>query len=125
MRQSPQIAERRPVAWQERSRQRCPVSHSLNGVTAHLRHPQGISLHGLLWDLSRSGACVQLNQITNLERGEELLLVVSPSLGVEVVEIQAEVCWSDCSTRRMYLGLFFHQGEIPANRFLEFIIKDC
>lgn len=124
-RQESQFGAIEASAWQERSYRRCPVSHSIGGVTAHLKHPQGLSTHGLLWDLSRTGACVLLHQNTSFERDDELLLRLSPSLGVDVVEVPARVCWSDASNARMYLGLFFHRGELPENTFLEFIIRSC
>lgn len=123
--QPPPIGDTQTPAWTERNARRCPVSHSIGGVTAQLQHPQGMSTHGLLWDLSRRGACVLLNQHSSVQRGEELLLRLSPSLGLEVLEIQSLVCWSEASGNRMYLGLFFHRDELPADTFLEFIVRSC
>ena len=100
-RQAPQFGTTQASAWQERNDRRCPVSHSIGGVSAHLKLPQGPSAHGLLWDLSRTGACVLLHQNTSFERDDELLLCLSPSLGVQVVEVPARVCWSDASNTRM------------------------
>lgn len=110
---------------QPRVARRCPVSHSIGGVQARLDDGQGWIHHGLLWDLSRHGACVILEHQPSVRRGLELQLSLSPSLGVDIVKLSSCVCWSEPSGHRLYVGLHFHREPLPAGSFLEWIVTSC
>jgi hypothetical protein len=119
-REQPMAPQRQP-----RVARRCPVSHSIGGVEARLDDGQGWVNHGLLWDLSRHGACVILEQQASYGRGQELLLILRPSMGVNLLELPSCVCWSEPSGRRVYVGLQFRVAPLPSDTFLEWIITSC
>lgn len=110
---------------QPRVARRCPVSHSIGGVEARLDDGQGRINHGLLWDLSRHGACVILQQQASYGRGQELLLSLRPSMGVDLLELPSCMCWSEASGSRLYVGLQFRMAPLPSDTFLEWIITSC
>lgn len=110
---------------EQRAAKRCPVSHSIGGVSAVIHGDNGEPTHGLLWDLSRSGACVLLNRLANFSRGQILRLSLRPGVGVDTVELKAQVCWTEPNRNRMYVGLMFQDEPLPFNTFLECIVNNA
>jgi hypothetical protein len=68
--------------------------------------------HGVLWDVSRRGACVQSYQA--IPTGITCTLRLRQHAGSQVVERQARLLWSDDVMRAHYVGMSFDK-PIPVD----------
>ena len=59
--------------------------------------------HGLLWDISAHGACIQTYQV--IPTGIACTLRLHQHAGSQIVERQARLLWSDDVMRAYYVGM--------------------
>lgn len=80
-------------------------------INAELITPER-TYHGVLWDISTSGACLQTFELVPI--GVECLLRLHQHAGPQVIERQAQLLWRDTVMRAHYVGLRF-SPPIPAD----------
>jgi hypothetical protein len=91
-------------------------------INAELETPQR-TYHGLLWDISTQGACIQAFE--PIPVGLVCRLRLHQHAGPEVIEREVRLLWTDCVMRAYYVGMSFDQ-PIPADAstFLGVLIEN-
>lgn len=116
-----------PTAHTPRAETRHPIPLGAGAISAELRLSGRPVHHGLLWDLSRTGACLLARGALQLlhAAGQELELVLHPSFGVaEAVTIPVAARWSDPDGKQTFIGLQFAASALPENSFLVAFLQD-
>ena len=80
-------------------------------ITAELITP-ACTYHGVLWDISTLGACIQTYEVIPV--GITCTLRLHQHAGSQVIERQARLLWTDDVMRAHYVGMSFDQ-PIPAD----------
>jgi hypothetical protein len=91
-------------------------------INAELVTPDHI-YHGLLWDISTQGACVQAFE--DIPIGIDCLLRLHQHAGPAVIERQVRLLWTDCVMRAHYVGMSFDQPILAdSSTFLGVLIEN-
>jgi hypothetical protein len=102
---------------------RTSVRHVLpSGVSASIRLTTGRTVYVTVRDLSRSGACVIRRGDLDIEKEEEVLLMVSDEESQQKVSLPSRVQWVDTGGYNTVMGLSFSQGPLlPGSLLDEFL----
>ncbi len=80
--------------------------------------------HGLLWDISTRGACIQAYK--PIPTGISCTLRLHQHAGSQVIERQARLLWSDDVMRVHYVGMSFDEPiQVDSSTFLGTLIMNC
>jgi hypothetical protein len=91
-------------------------------ITAELITPT-CTYHGVLWDISTRGACVQAYEV--IPTGIACILRLHQHAGSQVVERQARLLWSDDVMRAHYVGMSFDEPiPVDSSTFLGTLIEN-
>lgn len=91
-------------------------------ITAELITPEH-TYHGLLWDISTGGACIQAFE--KIPVGLTCLLRLHQHAGPEVIERQVKLLWSDLVMRAHYVGMRFDRPiAADSSTFLGVLIEN-
>lgn len=115
------MAKNTHQAHTPRAQKRHPIPLGAGSISAELRVRGATVHHGLLWDLSRTGACLLARGALKLlhAAGHELELVLRPSFGVaETVTIPVATRWCQPEGHQTFIGLQFDTRALPDNSFL-------
>ena len=79
--------------------------------------------HGMLWDISTRGACIQSYEL--IPTGIACTLLLHQHAGSQVVERQARLLWSDDVMRAHYVGMSFDEPiQVDSSTFLGTLIMN-
>lgn len=81
----------------------------------------GESYNGLLWDISRSGACVR--SFVPIPRGRNCLARFHKHASDEILECEARLIWSDAVLQAYFTGLHFHEPITSSHTFLSRLLE--
>jgi hypothetical protein len=91
-------------------------------ITAELITPAH-TYHGVLWDISTRGACIQVYKVIPV--GIECTLRLHQHAGSQVVERQARLLWTDDVMRAHYVGMSFEEAiPVDSSTFLGILIQN-
>ena len=116
-----------PQVRTPRAESRHAIPLGAGAISAELRVRGEPVQHGLLWDLSRTGACLLARGALQLlhAAGQELELVLHPSFGVaEPVTIPVATRWSQPDGPQTFIGLQFDTSALIENSFLEDFLEE-
>jgi hypothetical protein len=79
--------------------------------------------HGVLWDISTCGACIQTYEVIPI--GMSCTVRLHQHAGSQVVERQARLLWSDDVMRAHYVGRSFDEPiPVDSSTFLGVLIEN-
>jgi hypothetical protein len=79
--------------------------------------------HGVLWDISTCGACIQTYEVIPI--GMSCTVRLHQHAGSQVVERQARLLWSDDVMRAHYVGMSFDEPiPVDSSTFLGVLIEN-
>ena len=79
--------------------------------------------HGVLWDISTRGACIQSYEV--IPTGIACTVRLHQHAGSQVVERQARLLWSDDVMRAHYVGMSFDESiQVDSSTFLGTLIMN-
>lgn len=81
----------------------------------------GDTHNGLLWDISRSGACVRSH--VPLPPGSIGLARFHKYASDEILDLDARLVWCDMVTRVYFAGLSFHEPITSSSTFLSRLLE--
>ena len=91
-------------------------------ITAELITPT-CTYHGVLWDISTCGACIQTYEVIPI--GIACTLRLHQHAGSQVVERQARLLWTDDVMRAHYVGMSFDEPiPVDSSTFLGTLIEN-
>lgn len=91
-------------------------------ISAELITPE-CTYHGVLWDISTLGACVQTYEV--IPTGISCTVRLHQHAGPQVIERQARLLWSDDVMRAHYVGMSFDQPiPVDSSTFLGTLIEN-
>jgi hypothetical protein len=91
-------------------------------ITAELITPT-CTYHGVLWDISTSGACIQTYEVIPI--GITCTLRLHQYAGPQIVERQVRLLWSDDVMRAHYVGMSFDEPiPVDSSTFLGTLIEN-
>jgi hypothetical protein len=92
-------------------------------INAELETPQR-TYHGLLWDISTQGACIQAFE--PIPVGLVCRLRLHQHAGPEVIEREVRLIWTDCVMRAYYVGMCFDEPILAdSSTFLGVLIENA
>ncbi len=121
------MASTTPATRTPRAEARHSIPLGAGAISAELRVGGQPLHHGLLWDLSWTGACLLARGALQLlhAAGQELELVLRPSLGVaEEVTIPVATRWSQPEGQQTFIGLQFAASGLLENSFLADFLQE-
>jgi len=121
------MATTTPATHTPRAETRHSIPLGAGAISAELRVAGEPLHHGLLWDLSRTGACLLARGALKLlhATGHDLELVLRPSLGVaEEVTIPVATRWSQPEGQQTFIGLQFATSGLLENSFLADFLQE-
>jgi len=77
--------------------------------------------NGLLWDISRSGACVR--SFVHIPPGRNCLARFHKHCSDEILEGEARLIWSDTVLQASFTGLNFHEPITSSSTFLSQLLE--
>ncbi len=110
-----------------RAERRQAMPLGAGAISGELRACGRAIQHGMLWDLSRAGACLLASGAVRLLQAaeQELELVLHPSLGTGgAVVIPVSPRWAEPHGRQMFVGLQFAAGGLPEGSFLDDFLQE-
>jgi hypothetical protein len=112
-----------PEDDRQREDLRTSVRHVLpSGVSASMRLATGRTVYVTVRDLSRSGACVIRRGDLEIQKEEEVLLMVSDDESQQKVSLPSRVQWVDSGGYNTIMGLSFNEGPLlPGSLLDEFL----
>jgi len=91
-------------------------------ISAELVTPE-CTYHGVLWDISTLGACVQTYEV--IPTGITCTVRLHQHAGPQVIERQARLLWSDDVMRAHYVGMSFDRPiPVDSSTFLGTLIEN-
>jgi hypothetical protein len=79
--------------------------------------------HGVLWDISTCGACIQTYEVIPI--GMSCTVRLHQHAGDQVVERQARLLWTDDVMRAHYVGMSFDEPiPVDSSTFLGVLIEN-
>jgi hypothetical protein len=81
----------------------------------------GDRYNGLLWDISRSGACVR--SFALIPPGRNCLARFHKHCSDEILECEARLIWSDAVMKAYFTGLNFHEPITSSATFLSQLLE--
>ncbi|MFQ6537693.1 MULTISPECIES: PilZ domain-containing protein [Aphanothece] len=93
------------------------------GITTELWAGGDPQHHGVLWDLSRAGACLLTHSAVEFLRGSRFELVLRPAIGIAEMRIPVATCWSQPDGSQTFLGVHFYEGLLHSGTFLDRLLE--
>ena len=91
-------------------------------INAELITPS-FTYHGVLWDISTLGACIQTYE--SIPTGISCTVRFHQHAGPQVVEREAHLIWSDDVMRAHYVGMSFDRAiPVDSSTFLGILIEN-
>lgn len=81
----------------------------------------GERYNGLLWDISRSGACVR--SFVHIPPGRNCLARFHKHCSDEIIECEARLIWSDAVLQAFFTGLYFLEPITSSSTFLSQLLE--